>query len=182
MDNRGAVVGALGTWVSHFVHDGGIHSHPRRGGGDRSPRSDHSRTPTALRSEAEGIDSAKALSPFPGNSMGHPVQTAFYGLKPTDELGRAVRSWCAAIFSGTKWEQTAQWYVRIDCCSSHEGEVTTTHIKLRVPERDIQAAATHAEPISSVRDAFLSLAQTLRRESPVRSHRRSDAWEDHRAV
>ncbi|MGB5312650.1 MAG: hypothetical protein WBN38_11315, partial [Polyangiales bacterium] len=79
--------------------------------------------------------------------MGQPVQTAFHGLRPSDEVGRTVRNWCAAIFSGTPWEESAQWDVRIDCRPGDEGRATT-YITLRVQERDIQAAATHAEPIS----------------------------------
>ncbi|MGB8331408.1 MAG: hypothetical protein WCE62_14880 [Polyangiales bacterium] len=107
--------------------------------------------------------------------MGRPVETAFYGFEPTDEVGRAVRSWCAAIFSGTEWEATARWHVRIDRHSSHEGIATTTQITLRVLERDIQATATHPEVVSSVRNAFLSLAGTLRHESPIRLRPESDA-------
>jgi len=128
-----------------------------------------------LSSEAEGIDSAKALSPFPAGSMDQPVETAFHGFEPTDEVGRAVRNWCAAIFSGTQWEEKARWHVRIDRRSSHEGIAATTQITLRVFERDIRAAATHPEVISSVRNAFLSLAGTLRHESPIRSRPKSDA-------
>lgn len=99
--------------------------------------------------------------------MGHPVETAFCGFEPTDEVGRAVRNWCAAIFSGTEWEEAARWHVRIDRRSNHEGIATTTQIMLRVLERDIQATATHPEVISSVRNAFLSLAGILRHESPI---------------
>lgn len=108
--------------------------------------------------------------------MERPVQLAFYGLQPTDEVGRAVRNWCAAIFSGTQWEETAQWHVRIDRRSSHEGISATTHITLRVKERDIQANATHPEVISSVRNAFLSLVATLRHESPIRLRAESTAF------
>jgi hypothetical protein len=108
--------------------------------------------------------------------MRHPVQTAFYGFEPTDEVGRAVRDWCAAIFSGTEWEETARWRVRIDRRSNHEGIAATTHITLRVPERDIQATATHPEVISSVRNAFLSLTGTLRHESPLRLRPGSGAF------
>jgi hypothetical protein len=113
--------------------------------------------------------------------MGRSVETDFYGFKSTDEVGRAVRSWCAAIFSGTQWEKTAQWHVRIDRRSSYEGIATTTQITLRVPEREFQATATHPEVISSVRNAFLSLAGTLRHESPIRLRPESDALKD-RAV
>ncbi|MGB5697898.1 MAG: hypothetical protein WBM46_19760 [Polyangiales bacterium] len=114
--------------------------------------------------------------------MGRPVEIAFNGFEPTDEVGRAVRNWCAAIFSGTQWEQTAQWHVRIDRRSSHEGIAATTHITLRVPERDIQATATHPEVISSVRNAFLSLAATLPHESPIRLRPESDAWKHRRGA
>ena len=124
------------------------------------------------------MDSADALPPFRGSSMGNPVETAFCGLEPTDEVGRAVRNWCAAIFSGTQWEETAQWEVLIDRRSSHEGIATTTQIKLRVPDRDIQATATHPEVISSVRNAFLSLAATLRHESPLRLRPELNALKD----
>lgn len=167
MDNRRDTIGALGAWVAQLVHDGGIHSRPARGGGDRHPRPDHPGTPTALRSEAAGLDSVKALSPFRERSMGHPVEFAFCGLEPTDEVGRTVRNWCAAIFSGTEWEKAARWHVRMDRPSSHEGIATTTRITLRIRERDIQATATHPEVISSVRNAFLSLAGSLRHESPI---------------
>ncbi len=64
--------------------------------------------------------------------------------------------------AGRRGRKRAQWDVRIDCRPGDEGRATTTYITLRVQERDIQAAATHAEPISSVRDAFLSLATSLR--------------------
>ena len=107
--------------------------------------------------------------------MDLPVETAFHGFEPTDEVGRAVRSWCAAIFSGTQWEEKARWYVRIDRHSSHEGIAATTQITVRVLERDIRATATHPEVILSLRNAFLSLAGTLRHESPIRSRRESDA-------
>ncbi|MGB8221792.1 MAG: hypothetical protein WCF10_04350 [Polyangiales bacterium] len=110
--------------------------------------------------------------------MGRPVETACYGFEPTDEVGTAVRNWCAALFSGTQWEETAQWYIRIDRRSSHEGIATTTQITLRVPDRDIRATATHPEVISSVRNAFLSLAGTLRHESPIRLRRESVALKD----
>ena len=116
----------------------------------------------------EGKDHAKARPPFRGSSIGRPVETDFYGFEPTDEVGRAVRNRCAAIFSGTQWEETAQWHVRIDRRSNHEGIAVTTQITLRVLERDIQATATHPEVIFSVRNAFLSLAGTLRHESPIR--------------
>ena len=106
--------------------------------------------------------------------MDLPVETAFHGFEPTDEVGRAVRSWCAAIFSGTQWEEKARWYVRIDRHSSHEGIATTTQITLRVPEREVRATATHPEVISSVRSAFLSLATTLSHESPIRFNHASD--------
>jgi len=178
MDNRRDPIGALGAWIGQLVHDGGVHSRPPGSGGDRRPRPDHSGTPAALSSEAQGIDSAKALSPFRGSRMGRPVETAFHGFEPTDEVGRAVRNWCAAIFSGTQWEETARWHVRIDRRSSHEGIATTTQITLRVPEREIQATATHPEVISSVRNAFLSLAATLRHESPVRLRPDSVALKD----
>lgn len=134
-----------------------------------------------MSSEAEGIARAKARPPFRASSMGRSVETDFYGFKPTDEVGRAVRDWCAAIFSGTQWEKTAQWHVRIDRRSSYEGIATTTQITLRVPEREFQATATHPEVISSVRNAFLSLAGTLRHESPIRLRPESDALKD-RAV
>jgi hypothetical protein len=135
-----------------------------------------------LSSEAEGIGSAKALSPFRGSGMGRPVETAFSGFEPTAEVGRAVYTWCAAIFSGTQWEETAQWHVQIDRLSSHEGIAATTQITLRVPERDIRATATHPEVISSVRNAFLSLAATLRHESPIRLRPGSDALKDRRGA
>ena len=178
MDNRRGLGGALGAWIGQLVHDGGIHSRPAGGGGDRRPRPDHSGTPAALSTAAEGIDHAKARPPFRGSSMGRPVEAAFYGFEPTDEVGRAVHNWCAAIFSGTQWEEMAQWHVRIDRRSNHEGIATTTLITLRVLERDIQATATHPEVISSVRNAFLSLAGTLRHESPIRLRPGSDALTD----
>jgi len=176
MDNRRDSIGALGTWIGQLVHDGGIHSRPPGGGGDRGPRSDHSGTSTALRSEPPGTVSAKALLPFREARMRRRLQISFCGLKSTDEPGRAVRSWCAAIFSGTQWEKTAQWDVRIDRRSTHEGAATTTQITLRVSERDLHAAATHPETISSVRNAFLSLAAILRHESPIPLHRGRAGW------
>jgi len=128
------------------------------------------------------MDSADALPPFRGSSMGRPLETAFYGFEPTEEVGTAVRHWCAAIFSGTQWEETAQWHVRVDRRSNHEGIATTTQITLRVPERDIQATATHPEVISSVRNAFLSLVATLRHESPIRLRREPVALKDRTRV
>jgi len=146
------------------------------------PLPDHSGAPAALSSEAEGIGSAKALSPFRRSGMGRPVETACDGFEPTDEVGRAVRSWCAAIFSGTQWEETAQWHVRINRRSSPEGIAAKTHITLRVPGRDIQATATHREVISSVRNAFLSLAATVPHESPIRLRPESGALKDRRGA
>ena len=88
------------------------------------------------------------------------VRTTFSGLTPTDELGSAVRAWCEAIGSGTPWHHTGQWNIRVDRSPNDEG-VTSTHVALRIPGRDMDALGIHQNSHSSVREAFLSLAVIL---------------------